>query len=110
MNEVKVLDLSKYGYTQVLSAEKAYWDSTIKKWEFLNGKLLLFSDKGDSTVTKFDSYIYPFNTGPIKIASIPKDANDMTLAEARRALKIYEDSSNIKEVRRLKVRILYLIN
>ena len=105
MNKVKVLDLSKYGYTQVLSAEKAFWDSTIKKWEFLNGKLLLFSDKGDSTVTKFDSYIYPFNTGPIQVASIPKDANDMTLAQAKKALQIYKESSNFKEVRRLKVRI-----
>ena len=105
MNEVKVLDLSKYGYTQVLSADKAFWNSKIEKWEFINGKLVIFSEDGDSTITKFDSYIYPFNTGPIKIASIPKNANDMTLAEATKALQIYEDSSNIKEVRRLKVRI-----
>ncbi len=105
MNKVKVLDLSKYGYTQVLTADKAFWNSSIEKWEFLNGKLHLFSENGDSTITKFDSYIYPFNTGPIKIASIPKDANDMTLAEARKALQIYKETSNIKEVRRLKVRI-----
>ena len=105
MNNVKVLDLSKYGYTQVLDAEKAFWNSSIKKWEFLNGKLILYSEDGDSTITRFDSYIYPFNTGPIKIASIPKDANDMTLSEARKALKIYKEASNIKEVRRLKVRI-----
>jgi len=105
MNKVKVLDLSKYGYTQVLTAEKAFWNASIKKWEFLDGKLLLFSEKGDSTITKFDSYLYPFNTGPIKIASIPKDANDMTLTEARKALKIYKETSNIKEVRRLEVRI-----
>ena len=105
MNNVKVLDLSKYGYTQVLSAKKAFWNPSIKKWEFLNGKLLLFSEEGDSTITKFESYIYPFNTGPIKVASIPKDANDMTLDEARQALKIYKETSNIKEVRRLKVRI-----
>ena len=105
MNEVKVLDLSKDGYTQVLTAEKAFWNASINKWEFLNGNLLLFSEAGDSTITKFDSYMYPFNTGPIKIASIPKDANDMTLSEARRALQIYKDTSNIKEVRRLEVRI-----
>ncbi len=105
MNEVKVLDLSRFGYTQVLSAEKGFWNPSIKKWEFLDGKLVLFSEKGDSTITKFDSYTYPFSSGPIKIASIPKDANDMTLEQARKALKIYKDSSNIKEVRRLKVRI-----
>jgi len=105
MNQVKVLDLSKYGYTQILTAEKAFWEPSIKKWELLNGKLVVFSEKGDSTITKFNSYLYPFNTGPIKIASIPKDANDMTLAEAKKALQIYKDTSNIKEVRRLKVRI-----
>ena len=105
MNKVKVLDMSKYGYTQVLTAEKGFWNSAIKKWEFLNGKLLLFSENGDTTITKFDSYMYPFNTGPIKIASIPKDANDMTLNEAKKALQIYKETSNIKEVRRLEVRI-----
>ena len=105
MNEVKVLDLSKYGYTQILTAEKAFWDMSIKKWELLNGRLLVFSEKGDSTITKFKSYLYPFNTGPIKIASIPKDANDMTLSQAKNALQIYKEVSNIKEVRRLKVRI-----
>ena len=105
MNEVKVLDLSRYGYTQILTAEKAFWDSSIQKWEFINGKLLLLSEEGDSTVTKFETYIYPFNTGPIKVASIPKNANDMTLAQARNALKIYKETSNIKEIRRLKVRI-----
>ena len=105
MNEVKVLDLSKYGFTQVLTAEKAFWNSSIRKWEFINGKLVLFSEKGDSTITKFDTYMYTFNSGPIKIASIPKDANDMTLSQARKALEIYNDTSNVKEVRRLKVRI-----
>ena len=105
MNQVKVLDLSKYGYTQILTADKAFWDPSIKKWELLNGKSVVFSEKGDSTITKFNSYLYQFNTGPIKIASIPKDANDMTLAEAKKALQIYKDTSNIKEVRRLKVRI-----
>ena len=105
MNQVKILDLSKYGYTQILTADRAFWDPSIKKWELLNGKLVVFSEKGDSTITKFNSYLYQFNTGPIKIASIPKDANDMTLAEAKKALQIYKDTSNIKEVRRLKVRI-----
>ena len=71
----------------------------------LNGRLLVLSEKGDSTITKFKSYLYPFNTGPIKIASIPKDANDMTLSEAKNALQIYKETSNIKEIRRLKVRI-----
>ena len=41
----------------------------------------------------------------MKIAQLPKDANDMTVAEAFMAKKLYSDSGNQKEVRRIKVRI-----
>jgi len=36
---------------------------------------------------------------------VPKDANEMTLKQAMQAEKIYEKTGNLKEVRRIKVRI-----
>ena len=36
---------------------------------------------------------------------MPKDANEMTLKQAIQAEKIYEKTGNLKEVRRIKVRI-----
>ena len=36
---------------------------------------------------------------------MPKDANEMTLKQAIKAEKIYEKTGNLKEVRRIKVRI-----
>ena len=36
---------------------------------------------------------------------LPKDANDMTVAEALRAEKLYLEVGNVKEARRMKVRI-----
>ena len=39
------------------------------------------------------------------IAKLPKDSNDMNLGEANTAMKLYQSSGNIKEARRMKVRI-----
>ena len=54
---------------------------------------------------QFDSYLYPLGTGPIKIAELPKDANDMTVLQAIKAKSLYANAGNIKEARRMKVRI-----
>jgi lipopolysaccharide export system permease protein len=39
------------------------------------------------------------------MASIPSDANNMTISEARKAQAMYEMAGNIKESRKMKVRI-----
>ena len=105
MNEVTVVDFSRFGFTQVLIAKKAFWNENQGKWEFLNGKILTLSPDGSSTTAEFQRYLYPLDTGPKDIAQLPKDANDMTVSEAIRALKLYANSGNLKEERRMRVRI-----
>ena len=41
----------------------------------------------------------------MELAKVPKDANEMTLKQAIQAEKIYEKTGNLKEVRRIRVRI-----
>ena len=41
----------------------------------------------------------------MELAKVPKDANEMTLKQAIQAEKIYKKTGNLKEVRRIKVRI-----
>ncbi len=105
MREVTVLDFSRKGYTQMLYANKAIWDNSEQKWEFIDGKILTLAPNGSSTTTQFEKYMYPLDTAPIKIAELPDDANDMTVTEAMSAEKLYTESGNIKEARRMKVRI-----
>ena len=105
MNKVTVVDFSQYGYTQVLIANKAFWSEEKGKWEFLDGKMLTLSPDGTSTTTQFKRYLYPLDTGPKDIAQLPKDSNDMTVSEAIQAMKLYTASGNLKEERRMKVRI-----
>ena len=73
--------------------------------EFLDGKIITIDLDGITTTVLFDRYLYPLDTGPTKIAELPKDANDMTIAEAVKAEKLYAEVGNIKESRRIKVRI-----
>ncbi len=105
MNEVTVLDFSRLNFTQMLVAKKAIWNQKETKWEFLDGKILTLSEDGSTTTVEFNRYLYPLGTGPTRIAKLPKDANDMTVLEAVRAQKLYEEAGNLKEARRMKVRI-----
>ena len=66
---------------------------------------MTLSPDGSNTRTKFLSFLYPLGTELTNIAQLPRDANDMNLGEANTAMKLYQSSGNIKEARRMKVRI-----
>ena len=105
MLDVTVIDFSKMGFTQMLKAKKGIWNNDKNNWEFFEGDILTLSPDGSNTRTKFLSFLYPLGTELTKIAKLPKDANDMNLGEATTAMELYQSSGNIKEARRMKVRI-----
>ena len=105
MLDVTVLDFSRAGYTQMLMANRAIWNESEGKWEFLEGQILTLQPTGSTTKAQFDRYLYPLTSGPIKVARLPKDANNMTVAEALRAEQLLHEAGDLKEARRLRVRI-----
>ncbi len=105
MLDVTVIDFSRLGFTQMLKAKKGIWNNNKNNWEFFEGDLLTLSPDGSNTRTKFLSFLYPLGSELTNIAQLPKDANDMNLGEATMAMKLYQSSGNIKEARRMKVRI-----
>ena len=105
MKNVTLLDFSRIGSKQVLSAESASFDKDNLRWIFKNGKIVYFSSDAQTSIVNFGTYFYPLGDGPLKVSEIQKDANDMTVAEAIAAKNIYENSGNIKEARKMKVRI-----
>tara|TARA_Y100001933_G_C18725099_1_gene449194 strand:- start:67 stop:660 length:594 start_codon:yes stop_codon:yes gene_type:complete len=105
MNDVTVLDLSRMGYRQVLNAEKAIFDENNSIWNFYSGNIMTVNPNGTPTTIDFEKYQYSFDEGPLELAKVPKDANDMTLSQAKAAEKIYQETGNTKELRRIQVRI-----
>ena len=105
MTGVTVLDFSRKGFTQMLVAESAEWNEREAKWAFLNGQILTLTPSGSTTSADFERYLYPLSAAPIRIAKLPKDANNMTVAEALQAEQLLRNAGDIKEARRLQVRI-----
>ena len=105
MTRVTLLDFSRAGFTQMLLAESAQWNKQEAKWEFFNGQILTLTPSGSTTSADFDRYLYPFSAAPIRIAKLPKDANNMTVAEALQAEQLLQSAGDLKGARKLQVRI-----
>jgi lipopolysaccharide export system permease protein len=105
MKNVTVLDFSREDFQQILKAKTGKFDKKSSSWIFSDGSILSIDSGGQTTNIQFKEYTYPFVEGPMELAKVPKDANEMTLKQAIQAEKIYKKTGNLKEVRRIKVRI-----
>ncbi len=105
MKNVTVLDFSKLGYKQILSANQGVFDAKKSAWIFSDGRLITLDEDGRTTTVGFEKYVYPLGDGPLKVSKIPDDANKMTLNQAFAAKKLYEETGNAREARKMSVRI-----
>lgn len=105
MKNVTVLDFSKLGYKQILSANQGVFDAKKSAWIFSDGRLITLDEDGKTTTIGFEKYVYPLGDGPLKVSKIPDDANKMTLNQAFSAKKLYEETGNAREARKMSVRI-----
>ena len=105
MEGVTVLDFSRQNVQQILKAKSAIFDKKNSSWIFSNGTIISISPSGDTTNIKFQKYKYSFDEGPLNLAKIPKDAAEMSLKQALEAERIYKETGNLKEIRRIQVRI-----
>lgn len=106
MVDVTLLDFSRPNSRQMLTAKLARYDHKSGNWEFINGNVINISENGGmNTTAEFDSYFYPLGQGPLDLAELPRDANNMTVAQAREGLRILEQAGDRKEARKLRVRI-----
>ena len=105
MKGVTVLDFSREDFQQILKANSARFDKNNYSWIFSEGSIVSISPSGQTTSIQFEEYTYPFVEGPLELARVPKDANEMSLKQALKAEKIYKQSGNSKEIRRIQVRI-----
>ena len=105
MREVTVLDFSREDIRQILSAKSAIFDQDNSSWIFTDGSIVSTDSSGQTTSIKFKQYTYPFVEGPLDLAKVPKDASDMSLKEALEAERIYKKIGDVKQIRKIQVRI-----
>ena len=106
MKEVTVLDFSREDVKQILTAKSAIFDRDNSSWIFTDGSIVSTNSFGQTTSIDFKQYLYPFVEGPLDLAKVPKDASDMSLKEALEAERIYKNLGDLKQIRKIQVRIL----
>ncbi|MBW4529580.1 MAG: LptF/LptG family permease [Aphanothece saxicola GSE-SYN-MK-01-06B] len=106
MLDVTLLDFSRHGYRQMLTALTGKWNEEQGMWEFNKGRITNIDvASGTTTSASFDRYLYPFTRDPIEVAQLPTDASTMTVGQALTAERLLLEANNAKEARRLRVRI-----
>ena len=105
MQGVTVLDFSRQDIQQILKAKSAVFDKKNSSWIFSDGSIVSIDQGGQTTNIQFEKYRYPFVEGPLDLARVPKDATEMSLKQALEAERIYKETGNLKEIRRIQVRI-----
>ncbi len=105
MKNVTVLDFSREDFQQILKANFAKFDKKNSSWIFSEGSIISIDPNGKTSNIQFQEYTYPFVEGPLELATVPEDANEMTLKQALEAEKIYKKSGDLQEIRRIQVRI-----
>ncbi len=105
MKNVTVLDFSREDFQKILKANFAKFDKKNSSWIFSEGSIVSIAPNGQTTNIQFKEYTYPFVEGPMELAKIPKDSTEMTLQQALKAEMIYKKTGNLKEIRRIQVRI-----
>jgi len=107
MKDVTVLDFTRTGQRQMLQANRGVWNDTQGMWEFLDGRITSVDTEGGglTTTARFDRYLYPLSSNPIRVATLPTDASVMTVAQARTAERLLAQAGNQLEARRMRVRI-----
>jgi lipopolysaccharide export system permease protein len=106
MTDVSVIDFSRLGQRQLLTAEAGRWNEERALWEFYDGHIVNIDDRtGTTTSASFDRYFYPLSRDPVDLAKLPTDPATMTVGQARRAERLLKEANNLKEARRLRVRI-----
>ena len=106
MNDVTLIDFSRVGQRLMLMAKQGHWNDDKAMWEFSNGRILnIDENNGTTTSAEFDRYFYPLSRDPLEVAKLPTDASVMTVGQALHAERLLKEANNLKESRRLSVRI-----
>nr|WP_026103186.1 LptF/LptG family permease [Pseudanabaena sp. PCC 6802] len=106
MIDLTVLDFSQGKIQQVLSSESAIWQPDQNVWEFKNGTTYIINTDGSyHSILKFDQQKLRLPRAPLDFAQEQRNPEEMNIAELKRYIDLVRQSGNLKEERKLDVRL-----
>ncbi len=106
MHGLTILDFSQKGVDQVITASSARWNPKASVWSFMDGTVYLVSPDGSyRSVLEFTEQQIKIPRDAMKAKLPDRNPSEMTLVEARQALKILQRGDDQKAIRQLEVQI-----
>lgn len=107
MYGLTVLDFSRQGLSQIISAQSAVWNRNNQSWDFFDGTVYLVSaDASYSNIIRFQEQQVQIPRTPLDIASSErKDPNEMNLAESWEQVRVLRQRGSETRLRRLLIHI-----
>ncbi len=106
MQGLTILDRSRDGMDQIVTAQSAAWNFRDNQWDFNNGIIYLVSPDGSfQNILRFEHQQLQLPRTPIDLASRLRDNTEMNIAEAREQLDLLKLSGDEGQIRKLLVRI-----
>ncbi|HEY9691877.1 MAG TPA: LptF/LptG family permease [Oculatellaceae cyanobacterium] len=106
MKNLTILDWSRKGLNQIVTAEAATWNTQENTWDFFNGSIYIVApDASYRNILKFEHQKLRLSRAPLDLASKGRDYGEMNIAQSLEYLKILNMSGDDKKITKLKVRI-----
>ena len=106
MKDLTILDLSRDGLNQILTAQTATWNLAENVWDFSNGTIYLISPDGAyRNIIRFEHQQLALSRAPLDLAQRPPRTDEMNIAQAKEYLKVVRLEGDEKSLRKLLVQI-----
>lgn len=106
MKGLTILDFTKDGLDQIVSADAATWNRDESTWDFRDGTIYVVSADGSfRNIVKFAEQKLKLPRAPLDLASRGRDYGEMNIAQSQDYLQLIENSGNEGKIRELRVRI-----
>lgn len=108
MKGLTILDFSRQGLSQIVSAQAAQWNEVDSTWDFADGTIYVVSSDGSfRNILKFTQQQLPLPRTPLDFASEDRKTTEMNIAETARYRELVAQSGDDGKVRNLSVQIQY---
>jgi lipopolysaccharide export system permease protein len=106
MKGLTILDRSKQGVAQIITAQSATWNIADNTWDFYNGTIYVISPDGSyRNIVRYQHQQLALPRAPLDLTNQGRDYNEMNIFQAQDHLRILKLSGNEQKIRKLKVRI-----
>jgi len=106
MQEVTVIDRTRNGVSQIISAKSASWNPSLNKWDFYEGtNYIIGSDGSYNNIVHFEHQALNLPRTPLDLTERERDYDEMNIAQSLERLNLIRASADQQEIRKLKVRI-----